>query len=172
MFAQKNPASIILCALSTLVLMAVPYRAELNGPLPTLSVHEAFAKEGGSGKGTSSKGGGDPDTGASSGNHKGSGGKAGSPQSSGKAGSPGGSRRGGPGNKSGGTSSGTKSQQINRPTGDRNGLSGRSIAIFHSNGMREEIRGGRYEMRDAGGRTIVNRPATPSDLSRLLQFQR
>ena len=104
------------------------------------------------------------------GNNKGSGGKAGSPRKLGKSWISWRIASGGPDNKSGGTSSGTKSQQINRPTGDRNGLSGRSIAILHSNGMREEISGGRYEMRDAGGRTIVNRPATQSDLARLLEI--
>ncbi|EHK53446.1 hypothetical protein MAXJ12_30197 [Mesorhizobium alhagi CCNWXJ12-2] len=33
--------------------------------------------------------------------------------------------------------------------------------------MRETIQKGRYEMRDAQGRTIVNRPATAMDYLRL-----
>jgi hypothetical protein len=38
--------------------------------------------------------------------------------------------------------------------------------IAHENGMRETIQNGRYEMRDAQGRTIVNRPATALDYLR------
>jgi hypothetical protein len=38
--------------------------------------------------------------------------------------------------------------------------------IAHENGMRETIKEGRYEMRDAQGRTIVNRPATALDYLR------
>ena len=165
MFAQNKPDSIILCALSTLVLTGAPYKIGFDGPQPTLSVPEASAKEG---KGTGSKNGGASGKDASAGNNKGSGGKAGSPESSGKG--PGGTRER-PDKKSGGTSSVTKAQQTKRLI-DGNDRSGRSIAILHSNGMREEISGDRYEMRDAGGRTIVNRPATQSDLARLLRFQR
>ncbi|MFH1795430.1 MAG: hypothetical protein ABIK36_17580 [Pseudomonadota bacterium] len=39
--------------------------------------------------------------------------------------------------------------------------------LRHRNGMKESVRGGRYEMRDAKGRRIVNRPATGADYRRL-----
>ncbi|MCR5857996.1 hypothetical protein [Mesorhizobium sp. J428] len=41
------------------------------------------------------------------------------------------------------------------------------LVIRHRNGIRESVRGGRYEMRDAQGRRIVNRPATGADYERL-----
>jgi hypothetical protein len=39
--------------------------------------------------------------------------------------------------------------------------------VRHSDGITERIEGGRYEMRDARGRTIINRAATPADRARL-----
>jgi hypothetical protein len=39
--------------------------------------------------------------------------------------------------------------------------------IRHGNGMQESIRDGRYEMRDARNRSIVNRRATQRDYQRL-----
>jgi hypothetical protein len=165
MFVQNRPASIVLCILSTLVLIAVPYRAELQGFQPTISLHQAVAKEGnkGNGKGASSKDGGASSKGASTGSNKGSAGKGGSHQGSGKAASPGGPHRSGADNRSGNTRS---------APADRIGLSAPSMSVLHSNGMREKISGGRYEMKDARGRTIVNRAATQSDLARLRGFQR
>ena len=41
------------------------------------------------------------------------------------------------------------------------------ISVVHSNGMRESLGGGRYEMRDAQGRVIVTRRATLLDYLRL-----
>ena len=166
MFAQNKPASIILCALSTLVLTGAPYKIGFDGPQPTLSVHEASAKEGQRDRFQETVA--PPARTRAPETTKARAAKRGSPESSGKG--PGGTRER-PDNKSGGTSSVTKAQQTKRLI-DGNDRSGRSIAILHSNGMREEISGDRYEMRDAGGRTIVNRPATQSDLARLLRFQR
>lgn len=54
----------------------------------------------------------------------------------------------------------------NRPDGDR------PLSVRHANGTVERINGGRYEMRDAKSRTIVNRRATSSDRARLEQFNR
>lgn len=39
--------------------------------------------------------------------------------------------------------------------------------LRHRNGIQESVRGGRYEMRDAKGRRIVNRPANAADYQRL-----
>ncbi len=49
------------------------------------------------------------------------------------------------------------------------GASSRTLRIVHRNGITETIRAGRYEMRDARGRVIVNRPATKRDVTRLSQ---
>ena len=42
-----------------------------------------------------------------------------------------------------------------------------SIEVSHPDGTREEIENGIYEMKDASGRTIVERPATAEDRARL-----
>jgi hypothetical protein len=88
-----------------------------------------------------------------------------------------GNRSGGKGNGSGngnGGNSGGKGQGRSG-SGGGNTNSGRArsrganpdAGIAHDNGMRETIQKGRYEMRDAQGRTIVNRPATAMDYLRL-----
>jgi hypothetical protein len=41
------------------------------------------------------------------------------------------------------------------------------VILRHRNGIQESVRGGRYEMRDAKGRRIVNRPANAEDYRRL-----
>lgn len=46
---------------------------------------------------------------------------------------------------------------------------GAAVEVRYSNGMREEIRDGRYEMTDVQGRIIINRPATETDYARLLR---
>ncbi|MBP2561975.1 hypothetical protein J2T08_001961 [Neorhizobium galegae] len=51
-------------------------------------------------------------------------------------------------------------------------IRGTSITVRHQNGATERISQGRYEMRDSRSRTIVNRTATPSDISRLRSFGR
>ncbi|WP_245426287.1 hypothetical protein [Phyllobacterium bourgognense] len=47
-----------------------------------------------------------------------------------------------------------------------------AMEVRHANGMSEKIVGGRYVMKDAKGRTIINRTATSSDQSRLQSFAR
>jgi hypothetical protein len=42
-----------------------------------------------------------------------------------------------------------------------------NMRIRHKNGFEETLGGGRYEMKDNRGRTIVNRPATRKDVARL-----
>ena len=41
------------------------------------------------------------------------------------------------------------------------------VEITYSNGVREEIENGRFEQKDAAGRTVIERPATGSDVARL-----
>jgi len=48
--------------------------------------------------------------------------------------------------------------------------SGESLEVHHPDGMSEKIQNGRYVMKDARGRTIINRSANPSDQSRLRSF--
>jgi hypothetical protein len=45
--------------------------------------------------------------------------------------------------------------------------SGGSVEIIYSNGTKEEIENGRYELKNAAGRTVVQRPATDRDLARI-----
>ncbi|WP_312224154.1 hypothetical protein [Rhizobium rhizoryzae] len=42
----------------------------------------------------------------------------------------------------------------------------------HSNGIREQLIGGRYVMRDRNGRTIINRPAAARDVYRFQHLDR
>ena len=39
--------------------------------------------------------------------------------------------------------------------------------MVYSNQVRERISGGRLEMQDAGGRTVIDRPATAKDIERV-----
>jgi hypothetical protein len=41
------------------------------------------------------------------------------------------------------------------------------MEVTYSNGVREEIEAGRYQRKDAAGRTVVERPATNADLRRI-----
>lgn len=44
---------------------------------------------------------------------------------------------------------------------------GRNIEVTYANGTKEEIEAGRYERKNAAGRTIVERRATAADIARL-----
>ncbi|UXN66287.1 hypothetical protein N8E89_24255 (plasmid) [Phyllobacterium sp. A18/5-2] len=66
-----------------------------------------------------------------------------------------------------GNSGNAKGGKVNRSTTD-----GFAIEVRHANGMSESITHGRYVMKDAKGRTIINRTATPLDLSRLQLYAR
>jgi len=57
--------------------------------------------------------------------------------------------------------------QLNPATGDQVRVRGNSIDVLHRNGMRERVKAGRYLMKDAEGRTIIERRATGADLARL-----
>ncbi len=43
--------------------------------------------------------------------------------------------------------------------------------MTYADGSREEIEGGRYERKNAAGRTIEERPATEADIDRLLALR-
>lgn len=59
----------------------------------------------------------------------------------------------------------------NKPGGAQNAApAGKSVPNAtrrYRNGMSETVRNGRYEMRDARGRSIINRPATLEDYRRV-----
>jgi hypothetical protein len=46
-------------------------------------------------------------------------------------------------------------------------VSGSAIEVSYTTGWREEIEGGRYELKDPNNNTVVERPATAADLRRL-----
>ena len=71
-----------------------------------------------------------------------------------------------------GTTSSGSAQTVNSATQDRVRLDGPNIQVLHRNGMTETVNGGRYEMKDARGRTIINRPATSQDRARLYAMKR
>jgi hypothetical protein len=59
---------------------------------------------------------------------------------------------------------------IGAPTGGvptRVERSARGIEVTYSDGWREELENGRYELKDAQNRTVVERPATRQDYNRL-----
>jgi hypothetical protein len=58
-------------------------------------------------------------------------------------------------------------EHVNSATGDKVEIDGSNIEVEHPDGIKEEIEDGRYEMKDASGRTIVERPATDADRARL-----
>jgi hypothetical protein len=78
----------------------------------------------------------------------------------------GGNDKGGSGKEKGGGKGAGNNAAPSSAAPASTGLSG-DLSVIHRNGMREMIRDGRYEMRDAQGRPIVNRPATRADYSRL-----
>jgi hypothetical protein len=41
------------------------------------------------------------------------------------------------------------------------------VEVTYSNGLREEIENGRFEQKDASGRTLIERPVTQADLARI-----
>ncbi|GLS31361.1 hypothetical protein SAMN04488498_1284 [Mesorhizobium albiziae] len=174
----------LLGASATLVFVIAPSRITLNADSPELSLQAAWAKEGsgggsekgGTGKAGSSRSGGKADTGGGTG-------KAGSKsESSGGSGKNGG-RRGGDDSAAAQSnarndsaaerkSGGGGLQRVNPVTGDLIELKGSNIKVLHPEGMKEQIENGRYVMKDAVGRTIINRPATEADSARLRGLMR
>ena len=49
-------------------------------------------------------------------------------------------------------------------------VNGNDVEVVHASGIKEEVENGRYEMKDARGRTIVERRATAADRARLGSF--
>lgn len=64
----------------------------------------------------------------------------------------------------GGGAAGSRPTEIER--------SARGIEVSYADGWREELENGRYELKDAQGRTVVERRATTEDMQRLSAFSR
>ncbi|QKC77192.1 hypothetical protein EB233_18180 [Mesorhizobium erdmanii] len=56
---------------------------------------------------------------------------------------------------------------MNQTTGDKVEVDGDKVEVTHPDGTKEEVENGTFEMKDATGRTIIERPATPADIARL-----
>ncbi|UVK55938.1 hypothetical protein DBIPINDM_002510 [Mesorhizobium sp. AR02] len=163
-----------LVSAAVLALTIVPYRISLHGSAPGIDAVTAQAAKGGNGGGNSGNGNGN---GGSSGN----GGNSGNDNDNGNGGnSSGGNSSNGNGNggnsgtDSGGGDSGSGKGQsdkganhVNVTTGDKVDVSGNKITVTHPDGITEKIENGRFRMQDALGRTIIDRRATPADVSRL-----
>ncbi|KRB20635.1 MULTISPECIES: hypothetical protein [Mesorhizobium] len=168
-----------LVSAATLLLTIAPYRIALQGPASGINAAVAQAAKGGNGGGNG---------GNSSGNGNGSGGSGGNSSSNGNGnggsgGNSGGGNSGngngnggnsgtdggddGGGNSGPGASQSTGTSHVNATTGDKVSVDGSKISVEHPNGMTEKIENGRFSMRDALGRTIIDRRATPADVRRL-----
>ncbi|MGN6307639.1 MAG: hypothetical protein ACTHNH_22690 [Mesorhizobium sp.] len=143
-------------ALWTFALAAALVALPLKPPTDGAYVAAAFAKNGSNGGGNSQGGNnGNGNSQDASGNPRG-----GNENSQGKG------KSKGSGNK-GTTSTSSTSTSSNPVTGDKVTVSPYAIELLHRNGMSERISGGRYQMRDAQRRIIVDRPATERDRRRL-----
>ncbi|AZO15584.1 hypothetical protein EJ069_13165 [Mesorhizobium sp. M2A.F.Ca.ET.043.05.1.1] len=150
----------------------------------TKLVSAAYAgngNSGGNGNGGNSGSGGGSNSGSAGGSNSGSAGgsNSGNAGDDGNAGgnsdnsnAGGGNPNAGPGNNSGKghANPGGKNSYTNAATGDTLSIDGNKITVVHRNGMKEEVRNGRFEMTDAQGRTIIERQATEEDLNRLLSL--
>ncbi|ASY65228.1 glycine-rich cell wall protein (plasmid) [Sinorhizobium sojae CCBAU 05684] len=126
--------------------VALPYKVTISGSSLEVAPQSALAKNEGKGNG-------------------------------GGSGNSGGNGRGG--GNGGGSSKGRDNSSESRSSGNSGGSSARgasignrssTLRVRHAQGISEEIRNGRYIMKDARGRTIVNRRATEDDQKRLLSF--
>lgn len=150
---------------------ALPLTASFDRGGLHIKAHSAFAKDGHSGGdgGSSGSGSGGSDS-SGSGSSGSSGHGGGDDGGSSGGGDDGGNDDGGNGgddDASGDDSGSHGAEHIDPETGAKVEVSGNSIEVRHANGVKEELEDGRYEMKDAGGRTIVERTATADDIARL-----
>ncbi|RVA27983.1 hypothetical protein EN935_19430, partial [Mesorhizobium sp. M7D.F.Ca.US.004.03.1.1] len=66
-----------------------------------------------------------------------------------------------------GSNKGNSASHVNATTGDKVDVTGNKITVRHPDGLTEQLENGRFRMEDALGRTIIDRRATPADVSRL-----
>ncbi len=171
----------VLRASSALALALAPWHVTFDG-VPGIAVATAKAGNGnGNGGGNGGNGGGGnsgsaggSNSGSAGGSNSGNGGNNGNGQgdNSGNSNAGGNNPNAGPGNNSGkgNTDPSGKNSYTNAATGDTLSIDGDKVTVVHRNGMKEEVQNGRFEMKDAQGRTIIERQATEEDLSRLLSL--
>ncbi|TPK85176.1 hypothetical protein FJ936_15105 [Mesorhizobium sp. B2-4-13] len=156
-------APLALRASAAFVLVVAPYQLSFVGS-GKLRPAAAYANgEGGSGGGGDGHGGNSGSGGA--GDHGGNSGSGGSPGSGDSSGS--GGHDGGASNDDSGHEKGDHGQQHVNAAGDKIEVSDDRTEVTHPDGTREEIENGRLEVKDAAGRTIVERAATAQDVARL-----
>jgi hypothetical protein len=154
-----KPVPILCSALVTMALVVAPYKLAVDSQSLYLNAQLAWAKDGGKGGGN---GGGN-----GVGNAGGNGGGNGNGNAGGKGGDNGNDGK----NDNAGNRGDVKGGTINQSTPEIDkSIETDGSEVRHANGMSEKIIDGRYIMKDAKGRTIINRTATSSDQSRLRSF--
>ena len=148
-----------------------------------VGAHAAFAKDGSSGSGSGGSGGGSGSGGSSSGSGSGGSG-SGHDSDGGDHSGPGaaamvvatmaaaaGGDDDGPNHDAGDDNGRHGAEHIGR-NGAKVEIRGNNVEVVHASGIKEEVENGRYELKDAAGRTIVERRATAADIARLAGLAR
>ena len=162
MLAHVKVVPVLCSAVLALALVAAPYKVTFGHHFLELNVQTAWGKDGGNGGGGA---------GGNNGSGGGNNGSKGGGNAGGKAGSDSGGR-GGKSNSAGNTGN-AQGGNVNQSTpAESVAIDGATMEVRHWNGMSERIKDGRYVMKDAKGRTIINRTATTSDQSRVQSFNR
>jgi hypothetical protein len=184
----------LLKASVALAFAVAPFHIVVHPDGAGFELASAAAKDGSSGGGSSGSGGGSSGSGGgSSGSGRSGGGDGGSSGSGSGGGDSSGSGssgdgRGGGDDHSGRDNSGpgrgndddrdrdrdrdnnrndARDEHFNPATGARVEIQGNDIEVVFQDGTKEEIEAGRFERKNALGRTIVERPATQADFARL-----
>lgn len=132
------------------VLTFLPYSLELDQTGFLKFDPAAYAKNSGGGKGNSGSGKGDNSKGDSKSNDS-----SDSNDSGDDAGN------------ADNVSNSSQKTRVNLATGDKVTVRGNVIEVVHPDGISEKIEAGRFSMKDALGRTIIDRAARASDVKRL-----
>jgi hypothetical protein len=132
----------------------------------------AHAKDGNNGNGNGGNRNGNGNANGS-GNGKGNSGNSGESGNAGK-GNSNGNNQGESGESGGGGTAGNnnvsnsgRGTSVNHATGDKVTVQGNTIEVVHPDGISEKIEAGRFKMKDALGRTIIDRAAKAADVRRL-----
>lgn len=156
----KRISSSTVRALAALALAVAPWHLTADGSVKTSAAHA------GNGNGGNSGGNGG-NSGSAGGSNSGNGGNNGNAGGNGDGDGNNGNGNGQGNSSGGGLGSSDQGTHVNLATGDKVEVGGGKITVLHPNGMKEEVENGRFEMRDALGRTIVERKATQDDIMRL-----
>ncbi|KAA3441832.1 hypothetical protein C7I87_33720 [Mesorhizobium sp. SARCC-RB16n] len=157
-----------------LALTIAPYGIAFHGFVPGIEPATALAGKGGNGGGNNGNGNGNGGGNGNSGggNSGDSGGNSGNGNGGGNNGNGNGNSGGNSDNGGGDAGSGKgqgddNSSHVNATTGDKVDVDGSQISVQHPDGLTEKIENGRFRMKDALGRTIIDRRATQADVNRL-----